>query len=163
MEDPDVLREVVFGKYVEIGSQWGYSAVIAAEVADHVTCIDPMESLGQLSDFGSKQDKEFVFWETIDKVGIRSKITLVKALSDPWPLEDEMFDTALIDGNHSYGSVIADLRNLRNRVKTAIILDDVHQNKAHMGVRRALGEFWGYAVEWRLETRKDVAILWRGR
>lgn len=96
------LRELAKGKRVlEIGGGHGYSTGAMAEVAEHVTSVDPHE------------DEMPNSWDTINEHlrerGVEDRVTLVrKPSSEALPAlheSGERFDLVFVDGNHSEDAV----------------------------------------------------------
>ena len=146
----EVILDYAYGRYVEIGSHIGNSAIIASYRAHSVTCIDPLDEF--MTD---------AFWRNLKAHGVSAYLLPVS--SYPWPeiLEGRQWDTALVDGEHSYKAVASDLRNLAPRVRDKIIVDDVNEEK-HPGIAKALWDFLSETEEWRiLETRGTIVVLER--
>ena len=122
------------GDHLEIGTAHGGSAIAAALAMSHidregkVVCIDPME--GDLAH--SSLD---MFWENAKHFGVEDRIEFYQAKSNPYPLEDRKFGTALIDGDHSTKCVIEDWKNASKVTLSYVMLHDYDQ--IH-GVRKAV-------------------------
>lgn len=136
-EDMAVLCQMVYnaggGDYVEIGSGFGFSAVMAAltmekfKLPGTVTCVDPMDATGiRPADEPTKKElgkmAEY-FEENMTKFGVSKRVTLVKSLSYPWPLKGT-YQTAFIDGDHTYESVSKDWFSLKDNVKKYVMFHD---------------------------------------
>ena len=117
------------GDHVEIGTLWGGTAVLTAleKSAGYVYTIDPLTDNGyyggvdiKLGKRPTAEDIQYNF----QRFDVRRLVTHVDDWSNPWPLEDQKFDTAFIDGNHSWGGVLQDFLNLKDIVLCKIIIDD---------------------------------------
>ena len=153
----------VNGKYhIEIGSRLGASAIAASVYTDKIVCIDPMETFGPLKGYADKDlGSEDLFFANMQKFGIEDRVRLIIAKSFPWPRElygeGNEWDTAFVDGDHSFEGALQDLVNLRHRVRTAIILDDTAIDE----VFEAAQAFLDLAPEWLMKEHKNAAVLWR--
>ncbi len=113
------------GSYIEIGSAFGGSAIVAAESLygdSLVYCVDPMWGMHRVT----AEEQADMFWRNCHKAGIEDKIVLIKQVSNPWPkfLQERKWSVALIDGDHSYAGCRADWLNLKDRVTDFIMFDD---------------------------------------
>ena len=147
------------GNYVEIGTQFGFSAIsVAAFVPGHIYCIDPMEKLAEdteQTNYGNLRDghrahvgERLIFERNVKHFGLEDKITLVEEFSDPWPLSPQLtFGVAYIDGDHRYEAVKKDFFNLIPFVTHYIVIDDyLHED----GVTQAVPELAAEQDEFRL-------------
>lgn len=135
-----VIAEIVTncgGDHTEIGTLFGGTAIIAGRMkkTGKVYIIDPLSGYyGAKVDPISrlKPDRELLeanlkHWNVINKS------VIVEAVSNPWPLPEDMcFDTALIDGDHSFGGAMLDWNNLKGWVNRYIMFDNV--DTEHPGV-----------------------------
>jgi len=147
-EEVELLREVCreSKSHLEIGTLWGGSAVLAAMAGPRVVTIDPM--VGGYWENGDPGVELHI--PTADAIlsnflsfNVAHKISVVKASSDPWPLPtDLMFDTALIDGDHSKEGCARDLRAVSRITRYDIMIHD-YRDDSHEGVREAVDEFGG--------------------
>lgn len=158
------------GNYLEIGSQYGLSAVIAAHFTDgHIYCIDPMEKVmedestayGYL-DRGAQAHtgERVIFDRNMRFFGIEDRVTLMEDFSDPFPLSPQVeIGTAYIDGDHSYAMVKKDFFNIYEQVTDYIILDDFQKET---GVDQALPEILSEQSDFKLALAvQKVAVLAR--
>ena len=124
----------------------GESAIVAAEFASTVTCIDPMETAERdLPGYRPHElGNEDIFWANIRRAGIEDRVELIVALSSPFPpeLRARRWDTALVDGDHTTAGVLLDLIHLRFRIRDWMIIDDA--SLANL----ARSAFWEEAPEW---------------
>ena len=117
-----------YGQHLEIGSLYGATALAALfGGAPRVVCVDPFESSLQESCLEPERATrvEGVFWENIGKY--RDRVELVKAKSQPWPIDGREFQTALIDGFHYGETPLQDAMKCSECVKEYIMLDDVDE------------------------------------
>jgi predicted O-methyltransferase YrrM len=105
-----VLQDMAVDKSVlEIGSAYGYSAIVMAKVAKHVVAVDPHAGYGSLE--GSRER----MLANLSAYGAVSKVAMMLADS-AWalPVLDDlgsMFDLIFIDGDHRRESVRRDVEN----------------------------------------------------
>lgn len=137
--DTELLFDVVArgNTYVEIGTKWGGSAVVAGLADCEVHCIDHWEY----------PDRARSHWPTPDTVrenwaaaGLDSeKLHLHVQRHPPWPeaIKDRKFDIGLIDGSHYEEAVRLDWEAMRLRVTNFVIFHDVD---AHYEVRKVFLE-----------------------
>lgn len=135
--------------YLEIGSRYGGSAVLASQFGQgDIYCIDPMQSIHH-------DGPEVVdyFWKNMDKFGIRDRVRLFQAKSDPFPLEDQLvfplqqwgddapvslrFGTTFIDGDHSYPWPGTDWRNVKDITNHFVVFDNVEMDDVYETVMQA--------------------------
>lgn len=165
--DAGVLAEYIVqagpGDYVEIGTAFGASAILAAltkrvyQIPGEVYCID---SFGrQFHPEGTTSKKVM---ENAEIFGVADMIHLTVARSHPWPLEERPYVFGLVDGSHRGLTPAKDFINLSRRVTGYIAIDDIgfidHPPIALLLDRiRRKGE-WGIA-----KATDKVAILQRRR
>ena len=108
--ETDALRELARGRVVlEVGSAYGYSTIVMAQVADHVFSIDPH------SGYGALPDSLNVMRQNIHAYDVADKVTIMIGHSQPamWALArgGATFDLIFIDGDHRAEAVTADITN----------------------------------------------------
>jgi tRNA A58 N-methylase Trm61 len=114
------------GDHLEIGTAYGASAIVAALAMEFIgrdgkiVCIDPME--GELAHSSLE-----VFWQNTKALKVDDKIEFFQQKSQPYPLGDRRFGTALIDGDHSTECVTEDWKNVSNVTLSHIMLHDYGQ------------------------------------
>ena len=131
LEAAEVLMECVAGTtgdYVEIGSAWGGSAVMAGMAMEAVgrpgiiVCIDPFtrEVALEGSDQRLKQ-----FWDTMIHYDLHQRVFAFKQYSPPFPLAAyyHIYSVSLIDGNH-FGDAPGDDFNVLTKRTTDYMLFD---------------------------------------
>ena len=115
------------GDYLEIGSLFGGSAIVAALFAKgHVYGIDPFGySPGQTHSDATPSAE--VVLQNAYEWGAEDKITMFTQRHPPLPkmLENTLFTVAFIDGDHTYEGVKRDWENLKDRVISYILFHDV--------------------------------------
>jgi len=149
-DDDEIISEVASlgSTYVEIGTLFGASAIIAGEAGCEVFCIDPLDG------YYSTKHKDVLRPEPIsglvpseeivrknwESAGLDpDKLHICPQLHPPWPTEiDRTFDAGLIDGDHEFPGVLADYIGMSPRVKYLMFHD---KNKPHVTrvLRHALG------------------------
>lgn len=122
-EESEALYSIAYhpGDYVEIGTLWGGTAILAAlskeSSSGHVYTIDFMK--GGYWDHGDptcKHEKPTagIILDNLQKLGVAHRVSIIKAASNPWPLPDSIKPTTvLIDGDHSYEGCLQDWKNVR--------------------------------------------------
>jgi len=135
--DPEYLFHIASqGKtYVEIGTKWGGSAIVAGLAGCEVHCIDHWDYPARRK----RATPEFVRanWEN---AGLDpTKLHLHVQRHPPWPeaIKDRKFDIGLIDGTHSEDAALKDFEEMRLHVTKFILFHDF--NDQHEGVQKA---FW---------------------
>lgn len=99
----DMIVRAGDGDHLEIGAMWGGSAIFTALIKREIGLkgdlyiIDPFTDL-DAGGFG--QPSEAIFWENVKRFNLEKKIRLFVQKSDPFPLKDHKFASALIDGDH---------------------------------------------------------------
>ena len=126
--------------YVEIGTFFGASAILAAMIKKRfglhgtVHCIDPLEMRKTIIDdwaTGIKATSEIVM-ENANYFDVDDIIELHLVQSSPWPLGDRTFGTGYIDGEHWNGQPMRDWLNMKKYVKYAIVFDDYARGKSEV-------------------------------
>jgi len=118
-----LMRYAAEGDHLEIGTLWGGSAigVAMAKRSGEVYCIDPFPEMPQ-RELPTLAGVE----ASIKKLGITT-IHLYQQAHPPMPsaLEDHRFDTALIDGEHTYDACLANWLDIKGRVDRYILFHDI--------------------------------------
>ena len=126
-DDPAVLFEIASqGKtYVEIGTRWGGSAVIAGLAGCEVHCID---------DFVYPKPRDLTIGTVDDVVanwtalGLSlSKLHIHPQLHPPWPtaIKNKKFDIGLIDSAHTEEQCRLDWESMKKHVTKYVLFHDV--------------------------------------
>ena len=102
------LTELAAGRTVlEVGSAYGYSAIVMGLVASLVVAVDP--HAGELPNSLPRMI------ENLDLTGVSTRVVVLTERSQeclPGLLEDETrFDLVFVDGDHSKDACLEDLRN----------------------------------------------------
>jgi len=113
--------------YLEIGTLWGGTAIIAALAgAKKVITIDSMDGI-RWTEPDPFYPHEIVTKERIlrnfQEFGIEDRVELVHAKSFPFPVKDIYPDITLIDGGHG-GDVIDDWESVKDITKKIILFHD---------------------------------------
>ena len=118
------------GDHVEIGTLWGASAILTAltKKVGHIFAIDPLSEYGYYGGEDKWHGKPSAgrLRDNLEKFGVGSRVTHIDKFSHPFPLPDHKFDTAFIDGDHSYEGCKRDWYSLRDRVRHVIAFHDTH-------------------------------------
>ncbi len=138
------------GDYIEIGTAYGSSAILAAlaNPSAVVHCIDPMDGM-----YGNKRvDIQTGIWPSPEllerncqEYGIEfgKRVILFQQRHPPLPeaLADKQFGVGYIDGDHSKAGCIADYEGLKDRCE-CLIFDNYEKPAVRAGVKHALNEGW---------------------
>ena len=137
--DPEILYTIASrGKtYVEIGTRWGGSAIIAGLAGCEVHCIDHWEYPGkQPRDQTTMQDVSDN-WAHAELA--TAKLFMYQQRHPPWPeaIEDRRFDIGMIDGQHYVKEIAQDWEAMKLRVDKYILFHDL---LIHWEVREVFAE-----------------------
>ena len=118
------------GDYVEIGSAWGGSAIMAAIAMEGrpgtVYCIDAFAPTHELSGIDGTL---LAFWANCLAFGVQERIVAFKQHHPPWPLPIwyHKFSVGFIDGAHDAPFPAQDWRGMSPRVTDYILMDNVER------------------------------------
>lgn len=129
--------------YVEIGTLWGGTAVMAAMVCERVITIDIMRGgyWKRVDPCTNMRPTPWAILENLQRFGVAHKVHVLKAASDPWPLpEDVRPELILVDGGHDYDCAVADWRNA-SRVAVRWILVHDYGSDRHPDVERMVHQW----------------------
>jgi predicted O-methyltransferase YrrM len=136
------------GTVLEVGTAWGYSAILMALAGAMVWTVDPHTDLGTWEEFQ----------RNLDDYKVRDRIQVAKAYSqEVLPLyfqEGGKFDGAFIDGDHSYEGCRHDLEWALKLVKPGGLLAAHDYTVRWAGVKQACDELLRP-----YETRRQVETL----
>ena len=110
------------GDYVEIGTAFGASAILAAltkrvfQIPGEIYCID---------NFAKEKLSPEIVVRNARHFGVDNMIHICVANSHPWPLGDKKFVFGLIDGDHAGSMPARDFINMNKRVTNYIMFDDI--------------------------------------
>ena len=158
----DLLMECVAktkGDYIEIGSAFGYSAVLAATAMGKrpgtVYCIDPFIGVNNLD--GADIALE-AFWSNIHSFGLEQRVVAFCQHNPPFPvaIHHHLFSVGLIDGNHDGDAPLKDFIELDSRVTDYLLFDNAEYELVENTVRRAL---WG--GNWEEATTIEYESGWK--
>ena len=121
------------GDYIEIGTWFGASALVAALVKKRlgidgtVTCIDPFK--GDTPEYHLATHSKEAVLESARKLDV--ELDIIEKSSYPWPqeLRDRTWTVGYVDGDHRYPQPKRDVSNLSGRVLKYLIIDDFGPNK----------------------------------
>ena len=154
IEDAGLLAQIICntkGDHLEIGTAYGGSALIAIKAMDYcgrkdkVVCIDPFKEGRRKT---AHKAVEMEFWNNIDKFGVRDRIEHIIEFSHPFPIKGRRFETALIDGDHSYEYVLNDWENVKKVVDKYVMFHDFRKS----GVNKTVNEHALQDKRWSLST-----------
>ena len=158
----DLLMECVArteGDYIEVGSAYGYSAVLAATAMAKrpgtVYCIDPFIGLNNLD--GTYVALK-VFLSNIHSFGLEQRVVTFYQHNPPFPvaIHHHLFSVGLIDGNHDGDAPLKDFIELDSRVTDYLLFDNAEYERVENTVRRAL---WG--GNWEEEITIEYESGWK--
>ena len=156
----DLLLEVGGGNYIEFGSLFGGSAIVAAitmeefQLEGHIYGVDPFNGYykGTLNDSGDpvySGDNDIVTGipitleqslENAKMFGVEDRVTFIKAHSVPLPLEvsNKTFSVALIDGDHWNEGPLNDFVAINKLVTDYIVFDNYNMTAVNYAVEYAV-------------------------
>lgn len=113
--------------YLEVGTLWGGSAILAAHKAQRVITIDPLWSDFWADGDTSLKSRKLSIATILDNFHafrVAHKISIIKASSNPFPLTDIYPDVFFIDGDHSFEGVRNDWEIASKITKRTILMHD---------------------------------------
>ena len=133
------------GDYIEIGSWYGGSAVMAATAMEEanrpglVVCIDPFGIVNILEGPDKRLQQ---FWENMLYFGVEQRVLAYRQFHPPYPesLHLHRFSVGLIDGNHNDAGPISDFRALNQRVTDYLLFDNAEQDAVKRTIEIALAD-----------------------
>ena len=158
------------GDHVEIGCLWGATAILAAlakreaGVEGHVYTIDKMSGgFWQTGDteYYNRVPTRKIVMQNFERTGTQHDITLVEALSNPWPLPDTVKPrTVLIDGSHTYEGCKQDWQNVK-RLEPEFVLFHDYASGRHPGVQKAVDKIRSSEPEWKMIEQADSLVVFK--
>ena len=156
------------GDHVEIGCLWGATAILAAlakreaKVEGHVYTIDKMSGgYWETGDpgYSNRIPNRKTIMMNFDRTQTRHDITLIEALSDPWPLPETVKPTTvLIDGSHTYEGCKADWLNVKKLEPEFVLFHDYASGR-HPGVQKAVDEILSGDPDWVMVEKADTLLI----
>jgi len=149
----DLLQNMVrtyVGDYVEIGTAYGSSAILAALANPKMTvhCIDPMDGMYGKNKIdiqtGYHPSPELLEWNCMQyDIEYGKRVILHRQKHPPFPkaIADLQFGVGYIDGDHSVAGCIADYEGLKDRCQ-CLIFDNYEKGSVKKGVKPALAAGW---------------------
>ena len=128
--DPGVIYEIASrGKtYVEIGTRWGGSAIVAGLAGCEVHCIDPWE-------YPEKRIPDQTTLEDVRNnwkhAGLDPyKLRLHQNRHPPWPeaIQEMNFDIGMIDGEHTEEQCRLDWEGMKAHVSKYVLFHDISKS-----------------------------------
>jgi hypothetical protein len=129
-QDPEAIYTIASrGKtYVEIGTRWGGSAIVAGLAGCEVHCIDPWEYPGKQLAYRTTPHhvRENWVYAGLDP----DKLFLYQQRHPPWPeaIKDRVFDVGMIDGAHEREQVQLDWEGMKSHVSKYVLFHDISKN-----------------------------------
>lgn len=131
-DEANELARLSQGKRVlEIGSAFGYSAIVMARLAESVHAVDPHDAHGS----------RYAMQSNLDICDLDTKVSIIPLSSrDAVPFLCPTYDMVFIDGDHTYEGIMFDLYLARD--KSPLIACHDYGEQSCPGVREALDEFF---------------------
>lgn len=170
------VQEAGGGNYVEIGSLFGGTAIMASLVmkdlglTGKVYAIDPFDGYYT----GTKNEKNRLVGAEVDPLthktitieraqrnakNLGADVEFIKAKSNPWPIADEVnFAVAYIDGDHWNNGPWQDWLNLKDKVDKFIVFDNC--DKKHPAIQEACAKAW-LDPDWALTFRLGMTCIFQ--
>jgi predicted O-methyltransferase YrrM len=143
-----LLNYFKFNKFLEIGIYQGLTTglVFESNPSAHVTAIDPTDRLA-------------LFYKNYPDY--QSQFTFIKQPSQQVGLGDNLYDFILIDGDHSYESVLDDiLKCLPNLNHSGVLAIDDYKLP---GVAKAIEYLYNLKTDWVPFLRSEQTEFWHHR
>jgi len=126
-QDPEVIYTIASkGKtYIEIGTRWGGSAIVAGLAGCEVHCIDPWEYPDKPPSRQTTPEDVKANWIS---AGLDpSKLFLYQQRHPPWPeaIKNRVFDIGMIDGAHELDQILLDMDGMMAHVSGYILFHDI--------------------------------------
>lgn len=156
------------GDHVEIGALYGATAVLAALVKSDgmVFTIDPVDEYGYYGgdDYHiNSRPTQDILRRNFEHFGVSERIVHVNAFSHPFPVRGILFDSAFIDGDHTYSGVMQDIQSLKTRVIGPMIFDNA-ADPVYPGVKQAVMEFVDggdfHLIDWKHNVGVVASSRW---
>jgi hypothetical protein len=158
LDGGELLMECVAGAegdYIEIGSAYGGSAIMAAMAMESVGrdgtvfCVDPFSAVNRLE--GPDMSLN-LFWANVSHFGVQQRIIAFKQHHPPFPdaIHYHGFSVGLIDGNHRPPYPAQDFSALKDRVTEFLLMDNAEKEPVADVIRKA--EDWEEHMAVRYES-----------
>ena len=155
------------GDYVEIGSAYGCSAILAAKGMEGrpgmVFCMDRFADSHELAGI---DNAILSFWGNCIRAGVQQRIVAFKHHNPPFPLPIwyHQFSVGLIDGDHSEHAVRDDWNSFKNRVTDYVLFDNFEKDTVSRVVNEiATVREWGLVEviehETKLSKHNELAVM----
>lgn len=160
-DEADLLTEVASGKDVlELGCDYGFSAVVMGRVARHVDTVDTFEPWQRLSS-SNHEAREKVARLHIRQYGVADRVTVHKGqFGEVVPgllAQGQAWDLVFVDGKHDYENVQSDAEVAWRAVRAGGAL--AFHDYGRFEVARAVEEFAeAHALVWRDLVRSLVVF-----
>jgi hypothetical protein len=129
------------GDYIEIGSAYGGSAVLAAKAMGDrpgtVYCIDPFTGMNTLDgiDYAIR-----AFWDNVFAFGVEQRVVAFYQHNPPFPIaiHYHLFSVGLIDGSHGGVAPFRDFVELDDRVTDYLLFDNAEYEEVERAIAAAM-------------------------
>ncbi|GAF92084.1 unnamed protein product [marine sediment metagenome] len=132
------------GDYIEIGSAFGGSAIMAGlAMGDRpgtVFCIDPFMGTNEFE----LDMRLTVFWSNIQNWGIKQRVIAFRHVHPPFPVSIHFhkFSVGLIDGDHHQLAPFRDFIALNDRVTDYLLFDNTEKDAVSETITVASSRGW---------------------
>jgi len=156
------------GDHLEIGALYGGTIILTAMMKPHgkIFAIDPVDEHGyygrddQLIKGKRSRPNSEILRRNLAHFKVSNRVIHVNKFSHPFPIQDILFDTAYVDGDHTLEGAYQDFLSIRNIVRHVIVYDNF--DDAHLGVLGAVNDAVRNFPEWKLaRTEHNVGVLIR--
>lgn len=155
------LAELGAGKVcLELGSFYGRSSIVLAQVATELHCVDwHRGEVAGLKDVGMTDS--LVTWrDNVMRYGLMDKIVMHVGTTDMvLPRLAGSFDFVFVDADHSYEGVKRDILNLSALVETGATLMFHDYVWEELGVKAAVDAFVELTPDFSLDVFESCAIV----
>lgn len=171
-EEAELLMKTIWlagsGDYIEIGTLWGGSIVIAAliyrkySLNGRLFTIDPMNTLywgsgDPSADFMSVNLESLL--ENLRHFNLMNTVVLIQADSKTCPLPSIQPNIIFIDGDHSFDGVTADWKYAADTSKKYILLHDYENG--HSGIDKMINTVVLEFPNWKRDSQVRSMIRFR--
>jgi predicted O-methyltransferase YrrM len=134
-EEQEKLAELAAGRTVlELGSDYGASTVMLAQVASVVYAVDAWQ-------MRPEEDVFALFIANLERCGVTERVVVYRGwFADVVPQLKRDFDLAFLDGNHSYKETVEQAHLAGSVLKPSSVLAFHDYTASFPGVMRAVDE-----------------------
>jgi len=154
------------GAHLEIGVLYGGTVILTAMMKLHgkIFAIDPVDEHGyygrddQLIKGKKSRPNSEILRQNLEYFEVNNRVIHVNEFSHPFPIQDIIFDTAFVDGDHTLEGAYQDFLSIKDIVRYIIVYDNVEDEQ--LGVGKAIHKIANEFDEWKLVELKDnIGVL----